>query len=44
MKQRNQIQMSEEEIKEFKKTISAENKKNNGDTAAFYLKKKNWYN
>jgi len=31
---------SEAEIKEFQKKISAENKKNNGDTAAFYLKKK----
>ena len=32
---------SEKEIKDFKKTIANENRKNNGDTAAFYLKKKN---
>jgi SAM-dependent methyltransferase len=30
---------SEKEIGEFKKTIAAENRRNNGDTAAFYLKK-----
>ena len=31
---------SEKEIKNFKKVIAAENRKNNGDTAAFYLRKK----
>ncbi|MEI9807506.1 MAG: class I SAM-dependent methyltransferase [Bacteroidota bacterium] len=31
---------SEKEIENFKQIIAAENKKNNGDTAAFYLKKK----
>ena len=31
---------SEKEITHFKKLIAAENKKNNGDTAAFYLRKK----
>jgi len=30
---------SKKQIKEFKETIAAENKTNNGDTAAFYLKK-----
>jgi SAM-dependent methyltransferase len=30
---------SKEEIKLFRKTIAAENRKDNGDTAAFYLKK-----
>jgi SAM-dependent methyltransferase len=30
---------SKEDIKEFRATIAAENAKNNGDTAAFYLKK-----
>jgi len=30
---------SKKEIREFQKTITAENVKNNGDTAAFYLKK-----
>lgn len=31
---------SKEEMRRFKQTIAAENKRNNGDTAAFYLKKK----
>lgn len=31
---------SKEDIREFRKIIAAENAKNNGDTAAFYLKKK----
>jgi hypothetical protein len=30
---------SKNDIREFKKIIGAENKKNNSDTAAFYLKK-----
>jgi hypothetical protein len=35
---RNSI-FSKEEINQFKRTIAGENKKNNGDTAAFYMKK-----
>jgi hypothetical protein len=32
---------SDQEITNFKSVIAAENQKNNGDTAAFYLTKKN---
>ena len=32
---------SKKEIADFKKIIAAENQRNNGDTAAFYLKKEN---
>jgi hypothetical protein len=39
MSKKNSV-FSEKEIEEMKKTISEENRKNNGDTAAFYLKKK----
>jgi len=31
---------TKEKIKEFQQKIMNENKKNNGDTAAYYLKKK----
>lgn len=39
MVSRDNSTFSKEEIREFKKTIAAENARNNGDTAAFYLKK-----